>query len=141
MRMGSAEPRREASFDLTPMIDVVLLLIVFFCLTSQFTEPRTTPIELPRVRGEAASSEAASSLVIDLEADGRVTVMGRTAEASRIAHMLPTQIAGSRSGLGSLDVLVRADRRARTADLDALLRALADSGVRHWKLATAGGEI
>jgi len=135
--LGDSGHLRQASFDLTPMIDVVLLLMVFFCLTSQFTEPQGTQMDLPRARGEAARSQAAASLVIDLEADGTITVMGRRSDLSRLRAKLPEQVSGGRSGSGSLDVLVRADRACRTADLDGLLRVLAESGVRHWKLATA----
>lgn len=141
MRLADAGRLRQASFDLTPMIDVVLLLMVFFCLTSQFTEPVGIQMDLPRLRGDPAKSHAAASIMIELEADGSITVEGRQSDLARLRSKLPSEVSAARQGAGSLDVLIRADRACRTADLDALLRVLADTGIRHWKLATAGEDL
>jgi biopolymer transport protein ExbD len=49
--------REDATFDLTAMIDVVLLLIIFFMLTSQFAATDRAAVELPAQKGlEAAAA-------------------------------------------------------------------------------------
>ena len=67
MRFGATTPRGDASFDLTPMIDVILLLIVFFMLSSQFSRTERMQVDLPVESGdELAVEEHPSEIVIDM---------------------------------------------------------------------------
>ena len=60
--------RRRALISLTPLIDVVFILLVFFMLTSTFLDWR--PIELNAPGLTAASAEAGDSLLIEIRTDG-----------------------------------------------------------------------
>jgi biopolymer transport protein ExbD len=137
MRIVGSQMRADASFDLTPMIDVVFLLIIFFSMTSQFSESHFAPMDLPRERGEAGPADAAASLVIDLALDGTATIGGQQYAPADLRAYLETYAKSAAKGPKSIDVIVRADRRGPTSNLDALARALADAGILHWKLATA----
>lgn len=140
MRIEPVVRFREASFDLTAMIDVVLLLTIFFSMTSQFTEAQNRPMDLPRERGEGPIQEdAPMSLVIDLERDGAMRVLGANMPHEELARVLrrQAQLALAASG-APLEVVVRADRHCASEHLARLGRALADAGIMNWKLATAG---
>ncbi|MFN7440054.1 MAG: ExbD/TolR family protein, partial [Phycisphaerales bacterium] len=50
MRLFKRKDIPEAGFDLTAMIDIVLLLIIFFTLTSQFVQTLQRPMPLPAER-------------------------------------------------------------------------------------------
>ena len=135
--------QKEASFDLTPMIDVILLLIIFFTFTAQFSSTQRTPMDLPRERGEEAP-RASTEMVIDLDANGRVKVLGHEYDLETLATLLAGRefvVEGAgpdASGLAQpVEVVIRAHRDCTTANLNALAQVLLRAGVRKWSLATS----
>ncbi len=135
MRFGRPRMATEASFDLTPMIDVVLLLIIFFTLTSQFAKTQLQPLDLPKEKGAKFDSTQQSTVYVDLRSDGRVSVLGVESDVSSVSKMVQGEV--RRYGEG-LDLVIRAERNCPSQHLNRLADALAGVGVRSWKLATAG---
>ncbi len=125
---------QTASFDLTPMIDVVLLLIIFFTLTAQFARTQQRPMDLPHEKGEKLPPDKPASLVIDLDKDGQLSVLGQPAELGALTRMVEGEVL--RVG-DNLDLVVRAHRECSAAHLNRLASALAGINVRNWKLATS----
>lgn len=68
-------PRRRAQISLTPLIDVVFILLVFFMLASNFTQLRAIEVITPAAAsGLASGSEA---LLVRVYTDERVELNGR----------------------------------------------------------------
>lgn len=126
---------KEATFDLTPMIDVLLLLIVFFMMTSQFTRTQLMPVNMPREEGERGAPTSPRSVFIDMDGSGGLHVLGRPIRLDEIGLVIGTGRPGSEAE--PMDLVVRADRSCPAAHLNRLAEALARAGVRNWKLATA----
>lgn len=128
----------EAAFDLTPMIDVVMLLIVFFMLTAQFAATMRAPLDLPREAGDTLP-EAQDAVVIELTKDGEYKIESDLVSTDRLLQLVAADIkrAGSKRGL---DIVVRADRRCAASHLNRLAAELSKLGVRSWKLSTAGDD-
>ncbi len=135
MRFRRPPETPEASFDLTPMIDIVLLLIIFFTMTAHFARTTSTPVELPRQPGETATAAGENQIVIDINTTGSYVLLGRVLPLMDLANEVKAEV--DRGG-GAPDVLIRADRTCKSAHLNRLATALAAAGVRQWKLATAG---
>ncbi|MFC3852969.1 ExbD/TolR family protein [Salinispirillum marinum] len=56
----------ELSVNLTPLIDVVFLLLIFFMVTTTFTRETQLEVELPQIQSEnAVTSEQRVDVVID----------------------------------------------------------------------------
>lgn len=123
----------EAAFDLTPMIDVVMLLIVFFMLTAQFAASMRTPLDLPRQSGEN-TPQSEHSLVIELTREGEYRIESKSVDVDRIIQIVAADLRRS----ASLDVVIRADRQAKAIHLNRLARELTKAGVRSWSIATTG---
>lgn len=121
--------------DLTPMIDVVLQLIIFFMLTSKFGELRRTEIDLPRQPGERERSEREPALIVDLTGDGRTLVDSGPVSLLELERIAAAGLARSASP-ADFDVLIRPDRNAPASELDRVLGRLASIGVTTWKLGT-----
>lgn len=106
-------PRRpeEPELNLVSLIDVVLMLVVFFMLSSTFIDESSLRIRLPEVSTRAAAAPAAESLVITVTESGGYRLNGRdliNASAETLRAGL-VRIAGEdRSGT----VTIRADARA-----------------------------
>lgn len=83
----------RASVDMSPLIDVVFLLLIFFSVTTTFLEQSGMDLELP----ESSTSEATqtTSIVIEVAGDGTIRLDGEelTVEAleSRIAALAPEE--------------------------------------------------
>ena len=71
-------------FDLTPMIDVVLQLIIFFMFTSQFGQVSRTDVDLPNEPGDTAPAEAKPTLVIDVTLEGAYVIDARPLPFDRV---------------------------------------------------------
>jgi len=135
-----SERHRVIPFEMTPMIDVVLQLIIFFLFTSQFQREMTLPIDLPEQPGERRESERPDRVTIDIDADGVYHLGAEPIALERIVARL-----GAGDGPRSSDdaptpeVVIRADRAASAASLNRLAEALAEAGVRRWRLGTSPG--
>ncbi len=67
----------EPSINLTPMVDVVMLLIIFFLVGSQFNQPeRQYEINLPTVSDAQPLTALPDEIVINVDQNGILTVDG-----------------------------------------------------------------
>jgi biopolymer transport protein ExbD len=65
----SLDKEFDEEIDLTPLIDVVFILLIFFFVTSTFIRP-SLPVHLAQAASAAASSERKEQLVITIDAQG-----------------------------------------------------------------------
>jgi biopolymer transport protein ExbD len=134
MIRGKGQHDEDASFDLTPMIDVVMLLIVFFTLTAQFSGHENKPIDLPKTLGDPAIAKDAATVFVDIDAKGNLFSLGNPVTVAEIVK-LAAPPPGAKAGI---DIVVRADRTAPSKHVNALARSLRAAGITRWKLATSG---
>jgi biopolymer transport protein ExbD len=67
----------DQGLNLTPMIDVVFLLLIFFMLATTFMDPeRDINLDLPKASDIGTSAEQSEELVINVMRDGSVVVGG-----------------------------------------------------------------
>ena len=66
--------RPEVSINLTPLIDVVFLLLIFFMVSTSFSELTQLVVDLPESKGAPASADTAVLLVVDVA--GNMTLDG-----------------------------------------------------------------
>ena len=66
--------RPEVSINLTPLIDVVFLLLIFFMVSTSFSELTQLVVDLPEAEGAPASTDTTLLLVVDVE--GNMTLDG-----------------------------------------------------------------
>ena len=131
------KPHRShvAGFDLTPMIDVVLLLIIFFLVTAQFSRSIRTPIDLPQQSGrERDAIQPTGAIVVDLLRDGALRVDGERVSLD----VFDAMVRSSTSPDGEpVEVLIRPDQNSRAEELNRLPRALVEAGVVSYRIATS----
>lgn len=123
------------------MIDVILLLIVFFMLSSQFSRTEQLPIPLPNEQGVAVvDSENPAEIVIDMNVRGELFVGGDPVKPESLSEVLGvSSAAGAANAASKITILVRADKDAPAVHLNRLGASLARAGLSSWRLATAPG--
>jgi len=98
------EPARERKgLDLTPMLDVVFLLLIFFMLTSIFAKP-LLPLDLPEASTGQISTEP--DITVSISRDGIVYVNEDEVPATRLAALLTELFAGKMAR----DISLRSDQ-------------------------------
>jgi biopolymer transport protein ExbD len=133
MRFQRSEEMKAAEFDLTPMIDVVLLLIIFFMLSSQFARVNAKAVNLPAESGETIEEGSSShEVVVDIDAAGAISVLNRTIADAELEGAIRSAAANAS------DFVIRADRACMTERLNLVATTLMKQQVRSWKLAVAG---
>lgn len=80
MKLGRSE-REDVQITLTPLIDVVFLLLIFFMVSTTFEREAEIAIELPEADAEASNSEA-EAIEVWIDADGRFFLGGRPLPAA-----------------------------------------------------------
>lgn len=70
------QQREEVSVNLTPLIDVVFLLLIFFMVSTTFTRETHLEVDLPEAKGDTTVSEQLV-LEIMITQEGNYSVNGR----------------------------------------------------------------
>ena len=80
----------DASIDLTPVIDVIFMLLIFFIMTTTFSKP-VLDIVLPASETSEESSRKNAELVISVKADGTIHYQDRQLTKEALAAVLETR--------------------------------------------------
>ncbi|MES1947693.1 biopolymer transport protein [Salinisphaera sp. C84B14] len=78
---------QEPSVNLTPLIDVVFLLLIFFMVSSRFVDEKDLPLELPAA-ASAQAMAATEAVIVDIDAEGAYRINGRHTQAGELVASL-----------------------------------------------------
>jgi len=140
MRAPTNLARGSLGFNMTPMIDVVFLLIIFFLVSShlvrQDTQMESEELNLPQAdSGRPADADLARRVVVNVLPDpasgGRFVVGGRPMQSDELHKLIAYR---DRSGR-RMEVRIRADRTVPYRVVEPLMIACARAGV--WKVTFA----
>ncbi|MDR0529407.1 MAG: biopolymer transporter ExbD [Zoogloeaceae bacterium] len=73
-RRGSEEPE----INLIPLIDVLLVVIIFLMLTTTYTRFSSLEITLPSAEAETPDVKKTNDIEVDITTDGQISVAGET---------------------------------------------------------------
>ncbi len=118
------------------MVDVVFLLIVFFLTTSSLVEQSRSAVELARQEGEALAAPTTPPLLINITAGGSFVVEGEEFTLDALLVRVAHEETQSKTRNQTLEITIRADHRAEMKPANRLATALAERGIRSWRLAT-----
>lgn len=75
MPLKVADPTSEPTLNLTPMIDIVFLLIIFFMVGTQFNEQeRQYEVQVPSVSDAPPLTSRPDEIVVTVDAEGQVSI-------------------------------------------------------------------
>ncbi len=86
----SVPETEEVSINLTPLIDIVFLLLIFFMVSTTFQRETELEIALPEASAEPSSEPAISALILEIDATG--------------AYRLSTKQSGKSSDFASVNI-------------------------------------
>jgi biopolymer transport protein ExbD len=130
----SRNVKTEVGIDLTSLIDVVFILLLFFILTTTFTRESTIRITLPEASAEEITQ---SPLLIEIMvyADDSYAVNGRLLEQNDLAT-LTAAIGDLSAGDTTLPISVVADAEAKHQAVVTAMEAVQTLGFTKFGIAT-----
>ncbi|MCX2523650.1 ExbD/TolR family protein [Larsenimonas rhizosphaerae] len=111
-----------AGVDLTPMLDVVFIMLIFFIVTTSFVKESGVDIERPEASG--ATAQPSAQVMVAITSEGALWLDGETINPDQVGSAVAQAV--KRSGGG---VVVQADRRSRTGLLVETMDAIRQAGV------------
>jgi len=109
-------PRAQVEVNLTSLIDVVLLLLIFFMVSTSFVKQAQITISLPEAESATVIPETADQIDIMISATGTYMVNGRELINSR-AETIRNALQKVSNGDNSLPLTISADANARHQDV------------------------
>ena len=137
MRRSRAS-RREATVELTPLIDVVFLLLIFFMVSTSFVQNQALNVDLPQANGDAQPNE---DLIINVvvQQNGRYEIDGKVITDLSLVGLTNTLRAiVEKTTVKSKDlpVVISADASATHQAVVRVMDACAQVGLSKISLAT-----
>tara|TARA_Y100001933_G_scaffold234066_1_gene254074 strand:+ start:4214 stop:4651 length:438 start_codon:yes stop_codon:yes gene_type:complete len=132
----------QPSLNLTPMIDIVFLLIIFFMVGTKFSElERKIGLQPPQVNDSGALSAAPEAKTINVFRDGRIELDNQPVSITELVSRLSAAVAQ----YPAIGVLVRGDANGRFQSVASVLAACSKAGVRKMgvsvRIVTAGQDV
>jgi len=125
--MSLRQPMEEMpALNLTSMIDVLFLLIIFFVVGTKFIESeKQLELKLPQVAASDALSAAPEKKVVTVYRDGQITYDRQDVNLEQLTERL----AAARTQYRALGVLVRGDGSAAFERVANVLNACKQAGI------------
>jgi biopolymer transport protein ExbD len=127
MRIPSNADRGALKFDITPMIDVVFNLIIFFLVSSHFVRSeQAEAVDLAQATQEEQKNETALPLVVTIQPGQAPTIRGETVDSQQIDQLI---LAGKVEQGERFEVHLRVDKTVPFERIEPIMLSSARAGV------------
>jgi len=130
MRLDLPRSRAGRGLGLTPLIDVVFILLLFFLLASHFDRWRTLRLDTATVTTGEQDADRPAVLRVRLHADGTLDIDGVALDPSRLQHTLEDH----RARRPDISVVLESEDEVRLQPLVGLIDTVTAAGIRELSL-------
>jgi len=130
--MGPTEDEDDiiGSINVTPLVDITLVLLIIFMVTASVIVSQAIPIDLPEA---ATGEEVSSTVVVYLDDKGVVHLDGRPVDEARLVERLSE----AREGNDDLRAIISADRDVRHGRFVKVVDAVRRAGIARFAVDVA----
>jgi biopolymer transport protein ExbD len=134
MNLRSHAPLHHPGIQLAPLVDVLLLLLIFFLLTwNAARNENELDVKVPKASSAREKTSPIGDVVVNVKADGNVVVNRRTLSAAELSELL--------KGLVQLNaeqaVVIRGDEAGAYRNVIGVLNICSEAGITNVAFATA----
>lgn len=133
--VASNAPHASGHINVTPLIDVVMVMIVFFLIVGKLASDQRSEVNLPPAAAKPLQSDP-HTLIVNIPADRSIILAGESVPPSE----LPSRLRAALADHPDLLVQIRADRALAYADILPVLTACRENQISRVRLATEGAE-
>jgi len=122
------------SLSLTPLIDIVFLLLIFFLVATRFAEEeRELDVMLAHASEARPLVSKPRELFINIDQEGRYFVTGKILTLDQLDEVLETAWVNNPAGAAAV---IRADQRCRWEPIVAAMNACRKAGIQDYRVST-----
>ena len=126
-----------STLSLTPLIDVVFLLLIFFLVTSEFEEEeRRLDIVLPSATSAVPMTGKPREVVVDVDSEGSSYLHGQLTSLDELQRLLSVAV---QSNPTNQTVVIRADRQTSFQPVVSVMDVCNRTGVSDYSVTTQEG--
>lgn len=134
MRRRKNYSEDSVEIDMTPLIDMVFILLIFFIVATSFV--RESGIEVNRPQANSATSKEKASLMIGISSAGRIFIEGHELDIENIRARMDSFLAEIPKG----SAVIVADKSCPTGITIKVLDLCRLAGVKNISVATKSGK-
>lgn len=129
--------REEPEINFIPLIDLLLVILIFLMVTTTFSKFTELQVELPSANADQAA-ERPAEIIVAVAADGRFLLDAGSPRFVQ-ADGLVTELGRAAAGRTDAVLVIHADAGARHQSVVAVLEAARQAGIARVTFAAQGG--
>ena len=134
MNLRGHAPMHHPGIQLAPLVDVLLLLLIFFLLTwNAARNENELDVKVPKASAATEKNAPIGDVVVNVKADGNVVVNRRTLSGPELTELLKS-LAQLNSGQA---VVIRGDEGGAYKNIINVLNICTEAGITNVAFATA----
>ncbi|MEZ7968475.1 MAG: biopolymer transporter ExbD [Rubritalea sp.] len=131
MRHFSSSNENEASIDMSPLIDVVFILLIFFIVTTVFNNEAGVDVAKPPKMASSKSLDS-NAIIMAVTNNGQVYYAGRNIGINGVAGA----VAIAQAGGDPLPLIIQGDYGAEHGIITKVIGAATEAGVKSVAIST-----
>ena len=134
MNLRSRAPLHHPGIQLAPLVDVLLLLLIFFLMTwNAARNENELDVKVPKATAAKEKAAPIGDVVVNVKADGNVVVNRRTLTPADLAELLRNLVQLNPEQA----VVIRGDEAGAYKNVVSVLNTASEAGVTNVAFATA----
>jgi biopolymer transport protein ExbD len=134
MNLRSHAPLHHPGIQLAPLVDVLLLLLIFFLLTwNAARNENELDVRVPKASAAKEKTSPIGDVVVNVKADGNVVVNRRTLSAAELSELLKSLLQLN----AEQAVVIRGDEAGAYRNVIGVLNICSEAGITNVAFATA----
>jgi biopolymer transport protein ExbD len=134
MNLRGHAPLQHPGIQLAPLVDVLLLLLIFFLLTwNAARNENELDVKVPKAASAKEKSAPVGDVVVNVKADGNVVVNRRTLTAAELTDLLKSLVQLN----AEQAVIIRGDEAGAYKNIIGVLNICTEAGITNVAFATA----
>ncbi len=125
---------QELSVNLTPLIDVVFLLLIFFMVSTTFNKETRLEVNLPEAAGEV-TQEASREVTVEISQTGVYAISGQVLPGNSL-EVVKAALERASGGDNTLPLIISADAKTPHEAVVIAMEAAGDLGFARLSIAT-----
>ena len=123
MARNRIREEEDAAIDMTPMLDIVFIMLIFFIVTTSFV--KEAGIQVNKPEANQATKEPSANIFIAIRDNGEIWMDKRQVEVERVAANLERMLAEQPTDL----VVIQADKESEHGRVVEVMDQVKEAGI------------
>jgi len=130
MRRRRMRAEDDTQIDMTPMLDVVFIMLIFFIVSTSFV--RESGVEVNRPQAASATAQSKAGIFVAIKENGEIYIDRKQVDLQRVQDSLAPLLAAQ----GAAGLVIQADKSTRHGIVVKVMDAARAAGITQISVAT-----